>query len=68
MLRFGAIVPAEHAVCSELPVGAKNPGSVREHCAALARSVAALNVPLTQGKGADAPTEQNDPVMPAIGG
>eukprot|EP00966_Prymnesium_polylepis_P144682 3341051-Prymnesium_polylepis.3 len=56
-----AIVPAAQAVCCTLPVGAKKPGSVGVHCAALVRLVALENEPCLHGSAADAPRGQKEP-------
>ena len=58
LLAFGATVPGLHAVCWMLPVGAKWPGLVGVHSAALVRSVAFVYEPSLQGSGALAPAGQ----------
>ena len=58
MLAFGATVPGLHAVWRVLPVGAKWPGSVGVHSAALVRLVAVEYEPSRHGSAAEAPTSQ----------
>ena len=56
---------AAHAFCSELPIGAKKPGSVVVHSAALEMLVLAEKLPASQGRGAAAPRGQKEPAVQA---
>ena len=61
-----ATVPAAHATCATLPVGAKEPGSVVVHSLANERLVALEYDPSVHGSAAAAPVGQYEPDWQAL--